>query len=215
MKRMTAEQVPATDRLVPHVVLVRTKSDAFTPVTAMPLIVMGDVLPFDKLTETAAELVPSGVPPNEMVDGLAATTPLVPRPERAMVCGLLLSESLKSRTAVRVPVEVGPNIMFAVQLAPAVRVAPHVLLKTVKSPAFVPLKLRLPILIAAAFPFVRVTVFWPLLVPTATAAQLNVAGETALAPPDDPTPESAKTCGLLVAVSTKLRLAVRVPAALG
>src|SRR5215469_13081597 len=181
----------------------------------MPLIVMADVLPFERVTETGAVLVPSGDPPKETLAGLAVTTPLVPRPERTTVCGLLLSESLKFRTAVRVPVAVGPKRMFAVQLVAAASDAPQVVLKTVKSPGLAPLKLMLPTLIAAAFPFVSVTVFWPLLVPTATAAHDRLEGEAALAPVDDPTPESETTCGLLVAESTKPRLAMRVPAPLG
>ena len=70
--------------------------------------------------------------------GLAATPPL-PMPVSATVCGLLPSESLKLRVAVRVPVAVGPKRILAVQLAPAASAEPHVLLYTEKSPALAPL----------------------------------------------------------------------------
>lgn len=215
MKNNVAEQVPFTERLLPHVLDERMKSDALAPLMAMPLMVMGEVFPFDRVMLCAAVLDPRAALPKETLAGLAVTTPLVPKPDTAMVCGLLLSESVKFKIAVRVPVAVGPKRMFALQLVAGASVAPQVLLKTVKSPGFVPLKVRLPILIAAPFPFVKVTVFWPLLLPIATAAQVRLAGETELAPPDDPEPERGTICGLLVAESTKFRLAVRVPAAAG
>jgi hypothetical protein len=48
------------------------------------------------------------------------------------------------------------------------------------------------------------------------AAKERLAGDAvAVVVGTIPTPESATTCGLFVAESTKLRLAVRVPAALG
>lgn len=119
--------------------------------------------------------------PNAMLVGLAATTPLVPRPERATVCGLLPSESVKFKVAVRVPVAVGPKRMFAVQLAPAASVVPQVLLKMVKSPGFAPVKVMLLILMMAVPGFVSVTTFCPPLDPIATAAQVSLAGETVAA----------------------------------
>src|SRR5579862_3746454 len=116
-----------------------------------------------------------------MLEGLAATTPLVPRPESATLCGLLLSESLKFNVAVRVPLAVGPNTTFAVQLAPAASVVLQVLLKIAKSPGFAPLKVMQLILMVAVPGFVSVTVFCPPLEPIATAAQVSLAGETVAA----------------------------------
>lgn len=128
----------------------------------------------------AVEL-PTSALPKARLDGLAATTPVVPRPEMDTVCGLLVSESAKFNVAVRVPVAVGPKTMFAVQFAPAVRVAPQVLLKTEKSAGFAPVNVMLPMLISNALVFVSVTVFWPPLDPTATAAQVTLEGEVVAA----------------------------------
>jgi hypothetical protein len=191
LKNTLAEQLPFTDRLLPQVLDARMKSDAFGPLMATPLMVMSEVFPLDRVTLCDAVLDPRAALPKEILAGLAATTPLVPKPETAMVCGLLLSESLKFKIAARVPVAVGAKMMFALQLAAGARVAPQVLLKIVKSPGLVPLKLRLLILIAALFPFVRVTAFCPLLFPIATAAHVRLAGEALVAPPEDPEPESA------------------------
>lgn len=210
-----AEQLAFTERVLPQVVADRTKSDALAPPMETPLMVIGAVFPFDRVMDCDAVLVPNAVLPKARADGLAATTPLVPRPERATACGLLLSESLKFRIAVRVPVAAGPKMIFTVQVAAGARVVPQVLLKMEKSPGFVPLKLMLLMLMAAPFPFVRMTAFCPLLLPMATAAQVRLEGETELAPVDDPEPERATIWGLLVAESTKLRLAVRAPVAAG
>lgn len=56
----------------------------------------------------------------------------------------MLAESVNVSEAVRVPVVVGLKMMFAVQLADAARLEPHVLLNTEKSAAFVPV---IPILL--------------------------------------------------------------------
>jgi hypothetical protein len=181
----------------------------------MPLIVMGEVFPFESVMACAEVLVPRTVLAKAMLVGLAATMPVVPVPERVIACGLLPSESLKLRIAARVPVAVGPKTIFAVQLAPAASVAPQVLLKTVKSAGLAPLKLMLLKLIGTAFAFVSVTTFCPLFVPTATAAHESEEGEAAAAPVDAPDPDRATSCGLLVAESTKLRVAARAPVALG
>ena len=119
--------------------------------------------------------------PKAMLDGLTATAPLVPKPETDTVCGLLLSESAKFNVAVRVPVAVGPKMMFAVQLAPAARVTPQVLLKTEKSPGLAPLKVMLLMLMADGLEFVSVTTFWPPLDPRTTAAQVTAEGEAVAA----------------------------------
>lgn len=178
LKSTVAEQLPLTERVLPQVLAERTKSEALAPLTETPLMVMDEVFPFDRRMDCAAVLLPNAVLPKATLVGLAATTPLVPKPERATVCGLLLSESLKFRIAPRVPTAVGPKRIFTVQLAAAARVVPQVLLKMEKSPGFVPLKLMLLMLMPVPLPFVRVTIFCPLLLPIATAAQVRLAGET-------------------------------------
>jgi len=84
---------------------------------------------------------------------------------------------MKLRVAVRVPLAVGPNTIFAVQLAPGARVAPQVLLNTAKSEALAPLRVMLLILMVLAPGFVSVATFCPPLLPSTTEAQLRLAGE--------------------------------------
>jgi hypothetical protein len=211
-----AEQFAVAARLAPQVVEM-AKSEAFAPLMAMLPMLTAVVRPLPNITDCEALLDPTTVPAKVRLAGLAATMAgALPRPVRAIVCGLPLSESLKFSSDVRVPVAVGPNTIFAVQLAPAASVVPQVLLKTEKSPGLAPLNVMPLRVIGVVLPLVRVATFCPPLLPMATAAQEMVAGETeALPVVPVPVPESATVCGLFVAVLVKLRVAVRVPAALG
>ena len=83
--------------------------------------------------------------------------------------------------AVRVPVVVGLKMMFAVQLADAARLVPHVLLKMEKSAALVPVIAMLLIEIEADWVFVSVTVFCPPALPTETLAHVRLVGLTVAA----------------------------------
>lgn len=88
----------------------------------------------------------------------------------------MLALSVKFKVAVRVPVLVGLKMMFAVQLEEAPRVEPQVLLKTEKSPAFVPVKPML-LMVMALPALVRVTTFCPPALPMATLFQLSEVGD--------------------------------------
>ena len=214
-KTIVAVQVPDAGRLVPQVVLPTAKSVALAPPMATLPIVIDVVSPLVSVTDWVGLFAPTAVPGNARLVGLAPTPPL-PRPVSATVCGLLPSESLKLNEAVREPGAVGPKSRFTVQLEDAARLAPQVLLKTEKSPGLAPENVRLLMVIGLAFPFVRVTTFCPLLLPMATAAQLMLVGEAVVFPAAvRPVPASATVCGLLVAVSVNVRVAVRVPAAVG
>lgn len=76
-----------------------------------------------------------------------------------------------------------------------------------------------PLIVIAVVPLlVKVAVFWPPMPPTETDAQLNEVGLTEAFPPDVPPgakPDNAAVCGLGVAESLKLSVAVRVPLAAG
>ena len=181
LKTMVAEQLAETPRLAPQVVPETTKSPALAPVTVMLLMAMDELSPFVRETDCDALPDPTVVLGKARPVTLALTTPLAPRPLSATVCGLLASESLKFNVAVRVPVAVGPKIMFAVQLADGASVMPHVLVKIEKSPGFAPLKVMPVMVIAVALPLVSVTTFCPPLLPIATAAHVTVVGETAAA----------------------------------
>jgi hypothetical protein len=116
--------------------------------------------------------------PNAKLDGLAATIAVeaVPNPESGAFCGLLLAESVKLKVAVRVPVDSGLKWMVTVQLALAARVDPQVLLAIEKSAALVPVIVTLLMLIETEPPFVNVTDFAALTLPSATFAQLRLEG---------------------------------------
>ena len=176
-------QLAEAARLLPHVLLAIKKSPWFVPVVAMLLIVIEALLPFFRVAVCDPLVEPTLTLPKENDVGLILTTPAppVPNPERVTFCGLVLSESLKFSVAFRVPLVVGAKTTLAVQLAPAASDVPQVLLEIWKSPAFAPAKVMLLIVMAAAFPFVNVMAFGAPLLPTATDAQLRLAGATVAA----------------------------------
>lgn len=122
------EQLPATDSVAPQVVPETTKSEGFAPVIPMLPMVRREVLPLENTTVCGAVALPNSTLLKAMLAGLGPTMPVVERPETVIVCGLLLSESLKFNIALRLPVAVGPKTMLAVQLADGASVAPQVLL---------------------------------------------------------------------------------------
>lgn len=63
---------------------------------------------------------------NEAQSDTLVTTAQDPVPVRLVVWGLVGSESATCNVAVRVPVAVGVNVTLTVQLAPAAKVVPHV-----------------------------------------------------------------------------------------
>ena len=88
--------------------------------------------------------------------------------------------------------------------------------ETEKSEEFAPPIATLLIVIDEPAPLVRVTVWGALLEATAVLANERLAGDTdAALEVAAAVPESASDCGLLLAESVKLRIALRVPAAVG
>ncbi|HEY1577537.1 MAG TPA: hypothetical protein VGF82_10755 [Terracidiphilus sp.] len=214
-------QVAEAARLDPQVLLEMTKSPAFVPLTTTLLIVIVELVLLLSVAVFALLLEPTLTDPNENEVGLMVTLPLDPpgaKPDRATVCGELVAESLKVSVAVRVPPVVGLKVMFAVQLAPAARLVPQVLLYMRKSPGFAPLSVT-PLIVMEFDPLlVNVATFCPPIPPTLTEAQLSDVGLADAVPPDVPPgakPERATVCGLGVAESLKFSVAVRVPLAVG
>jgi hypothetical protein len=213
-----AEQLEEAARLVVHVLPASTKSPAFVPEIATLLMVMAEESPFDNVADCAALVAPMVVLANVRLDGLAETValPPVPSPVRVTLCGLPVAESLNVRIAERFPFVVGAKTTDAAQLAEAASEAPHVLLLIWKSPGFVPEIATLLIVIADVPLFVSVAAFGAPLFPTATDTQFSVVGDTVAVPElVVPVPESATFCGLPVALSVKLRVALRLPEAPG
>ena len=94
--------------------------------------------------------------------------------------------------ALREPDAVGLNAIVAEQLAPAAKLAPHVLLTIRKSAAFVPPTTVLLIAIGEEPLFLSVIGFGPPVWPSATLTQFRLAGLTAADPevPLVPVPDS-------------------------
>jgi hypothetical protein len=123
---------------------------------------------------------------------------------------------VKLSVAVRVPDALGLNTMAAVQLADAARLAPHVLLDTVKSAALVPVMATPRIVMAAEVPFDSVAVCDAVLEPIEVLANVRLAGVADTLPDAPvPVPDSATVWGLPLALSVKLSVAVRIPVAVG
>jgi len=142
--------------------------------------------------------------------------PVAPPPVSVTVCGLLLAESVNRKIALRAPVAVGAKTMLAVQVADAASVVPHVLLKTRKSPGFVPANPMLLIEIEIVPLFFSVTIFCAPLPPTGTETQLRLVGVTDAVPEEVvPVPVSTTLCGVLLAESLKFSVALRAPVAFG
>jgi len=180
LNTMEAEQVPAAAKLVLQVLLAMLKSPAFVPEIATLLIVIDELVPFDKVTVCEALLDPTFVLANVRLVGLADTVPLaaVPVPVSVIVWGLPLAESLKTNVADRAPVACGTNATVAVQLEDAASDDPQVLLLIAKSPGFAPPRVTLLMVIAVLPLFVRVTTFGAPVWPSCTDTQFRVDGET-------------------------------------
>jgi len=209
-----AVQLAEAVRLAPHVFEEMMKSPGLVPVMLMLLNVIVDFVPFVNVAVCAALAEPTEAWKLRLV-GDTVTLPLEvvpPVPVSATVCGLLLDASDTVRVAARDPVVVGLNVTLIVQLDDALRLLPHDLLGIWKSPAFVPVIAMLLIAIALALPLVNVAVCAVLVEPTLTLPKESDVGLMVAVPePPVPRPERETVCGLLVAESLKLSVAVRVP----
>jgi len=118
--------------------------------------------------------------------------------------------------AARFPVAVGVKVTLIVQCAPAARLkllAGHVLVSA-KSPLLAPLRAILEIVNGPVPLFVSVTVWAALAVVINWPAKVRVSGES-VTTGTTPVPVRDTLCGLPVALSVMLTLAVRLPVAVG
>ena len=128
----------------------------------------------------------------------------------------MVAESVKVSVALRAPLAVGLNTIDAVHVPAAARLAPHVLLATLKSPAFVPEIATLLIVIEVLCPFDSVADCAALLDPTLVLANVREVGLADTVPlAAVPVPVSVLVCGLPLAESAKLKVADRAPVAFG
>lgn len=147
--------------------------------------------------------------------GEAATRPaaVVPVPASGTVSGVAPLLSVIDHEALRPPEAEGLKVMLAEQLVDAARVEPQVVDETVKSEALVPPTVAA--LSVTALDVVLETVMDCGVAdePTVTLPRLRDPGEATTEP--EPVPDRETCWGLLLSVSVKLSVAVRVPVAVG
>lgn len=133
----------------------------------------------------------------------------MPVPARLTVCGLFRAVSVNVSVPFSVPFTAGVNVTETAQLAPAARLAPHVLLEIAKL-ALTPMleKLR-----AAPPLLVSVTVLAELVWPTLTCPKFKDVGETVATVL--PVPVRLTVWGLFEAVSVNVTVPLIVPPAVG
>lgn len=197
------EQLACAARLGVHVV-VRAKSAASIPAIAI-LVMLSVVAPtLVSVTVCGALVVPTVWLPKFKLAGENFIT--VPVPARETVCGLPGALSVTSTLPISVPETVGLKTTVILQLAPAATLAPQLLI-WVKSPVTVTLAT-----VSAEVPvFVRIRFFCLLDVKTTVVGNVRLVGEKLIPGPPVPVPLRATVCGLLGAVSAKVRVAVRAP----
>jgi hypothetical protein len=213
-----AVQLAEAASVVPHVFEEILKSPGFVPPSAI-LLMFNVVVPlFVRVAAFAAPVFPIVTETQLIVVGLTEALPDVvadPVPVNATACGLFVAESVKLSVAVRAPDAVGLKITAAEQLAAAARLAPQLFDEILKSPAFVPVIATPLIVIDALVPFASVDDIAELLDPTLTLPNESEVGLADTDPAAAPVPVNATFCGLLLAESVKLNVAVRVPDAVG
>ena len=107
------------------------------------------------MTVCVALVVPTFWFPNVRPAGVTVTA--VPMPVKATICGLLGALSVTEREAVRVPTSVGWNVTLYVQVPPAGRLEPHVVVFE-KSAALAPVMVAVPMVMFPEPVLVTVTV---------------------------------------------------------
>src|SRR5262249_15170631 len=93
------------------------KSPAFVPPSVIELIVSGAVPVFFSVTDCSGLVVLTVWLPKVRLAGVSVTAGCVPLPLSATVWGLPLASSTIEMLAVRLPVAVGANVTWIVQLA--------------------------------------------------------------------------------------------------
>ena len=140
-------------------VLVWLKSEALVPLKLTPVIFKVAVLLALVSVTVCTALPPTATLPKLKAAGERLT--MVPLPDSATVCGLLLALSLILTEPVRLPIAVGVKVTLMVHLAPPARLLPQ-LFVCAKSPLVVML-----VMLSDTVPvLVRVTGLEALVVPT-------------------------------------------------
>lgn len=199
-------------------VFVCWKSPAFAPATPMLAIARGPLPLFVSVVACAALVVPTACWPKAMLDGVSVTAPAAPAPVpvSGTLCGLVAALSLIVTPAVRLPPAAGEKVTEIVQVAFRASVdglSGHVVVRA-KSAAFVPVIAMLVIVNTVVPEFVSVVDLAALVVPTPWEAKARLVGLNVTAGLI-PVPLSATLCGLPAALSVTVRVAGRLPVAVG
>jgi hypothetical protein len=194
------------------------KSLEFVPVTAALLTETAVLLPLDIETDCGELLEPTVTVANERVEGLTVRVLVAdaPAPESATACGLLVAVSVNVRVAARLPEAEGLNTILAEHEPAGEILVPQVLLEMEKSPEFVPVIAMLLMESSVLPPLDKETDCAELLEPTLTVAKESAAGlAVRVLVAAVPVPESVTVCGLPLAESSKLSVAVLLPVVVG
>src|ERR1700680_1619492 len=106
---------------------------------------------------------------------------VVPVPVMLTACGLPVASSVTFNVAVRVPAAAGEKVTLMVQLWPAGRLGPQLLISA-KSLAFVPVNPMLVMFSGTVWLLFKVTTWAGLVVPVDCALKVRLAGETVTVP---------------------------------
>jgi hypothetical protein len=188
------------------------KSAGSSPLTEIE-VMLSVALPVLVIVVTSGELDFSyGSFPNDKLAGLKVTlADPDPVPDKLTDCGVVGSESAIFIVALLDPALAGSNDTVTLQL-PFPGICVPQLLVWLKSPALLPLKVKLVTAIVALLPFWMVR-FWVLVLPTFTVPKLSDEGLRVNAV--NPVPDRETVCGLPAALSATLTVAVREPIASG
>jgi hypothetical protein len=201
-------QLAAAARLDPQVVADCRKSPAFVPVNVkLRLVSVLDRL-FFTVTVSAALVVPTVWLANVRAAGVTETG-TTPVPVRLTVWGLFDAPSVIVTVAAYEEAAVGENVKLMVHEAWPFKVAPQVVADCVKLAGLDPPMLIGEILTAALVLFLRVTFFAGLVVPKASYPKLIEAAERVNCV--TPVPDRETVCGLFVALSVMISVAVSAP----
>jgi hypothetical protein len=189
-------------------------------VRVIPLIVIAEDPLLVSVAAFAAPVFPMLTVSQLITEGLTEAVPpvvLVPVPESATVCGLLLEVSETDSVAALAPLVLGLNVTETVQLADAARLVPQVLLEMLKSPGVVPPSVTLFIVTDELVLFFSVAVCEALVDPTFSDPNESDVELKATDPFElvGANPDNAVVCGLGLAESLKFRVAVKVPPVVG
>lgn len=205
-------QLLPEERLDPQLVVFE-KSPVFVPEIEIDICLKLELPELLRVIDCEALLVPTTWSANVRLDGDRFATGPVPLPVSDTACGLSVASSITVKVAALVPTAAGLKVTLTVQLAPAARLDPQVLVWA-KSLGSVPRMLMLVNDRVALPVFLRVTDWAELVDPINWLLNGRLEGEIEIEA-DVPVPDRVTDWGLPVALSAIATEADRLPLAFG